>query len=395
MKLDLDDVTTEAPRPTAAPAEQAALRTHTWRELVQGERRTIAYHWPGWIPLATVALLVGAGETYKSWLALTLAVMTAAGRVLFARDNEGPLYQGSVLYLSAENSIEEEQRRCQLLQSALGLAEDLPITFVAAEALNLSHEADYAQIVALLEQTPPALVVVDSAIAVSGVAEERDNSAVRAFMQRRVFPLARQHRATVLVIGHSPKPPREAGSTVTDEHVARGAGDWRNASDVVLYLRREPSLGAQAVILRHAKLRIGRRAAPLWFTLDEDVATGGVALTLGGAYDETTAQASGVLAKAVAGALAALRAAPAGLTVSDLAKQVSTGPPGTTRRTARRAVDVLRGKPGTAWPAGPHAGQPFAVVDEAKVGRSVRLLLDPTRVAAAASPPPDDDGAPA
>jgi AAA domain len=116
-----------------APAEEA-LRTYTWRELVQGERRTSAYHWPGWIPLATVALLVGAGETYKSWLALTLAVMTAAGRVLFARDDEGPLYQGSVLYLSAENRIEEEQRRCQLLQAALGLAEDLPITFVAAEA---------------------------------------------------------------------------------------------------------------------------------------------------------------------------------------------------------------------------------------------------------------------
>ena len=82
--MNLDDA-------AQAAAETPAISTRTWRELVQGPRAPIEYHWPGWIPLAAVALLVGAGETYKSWLALMLAVTTAAGRTLFARDDEAPI----------------------------------------------------------------------------------------------------------------------------------------------------------------------------------------------------------------------------------------------------------------------------------------------------------------
>jgi hypothetical protein len=354
----------------------AGLGTRTWRELVEGPRQAIEHHWPGWIPLAAVALLVGAGETFKSWLALTLAISTAAGRSLFAQADEGAMRRGPVLYITGENAIDEEARRCQLLQAALGLPLDLPITFLPAESLNLSRDEDYQAVLAVVAHLQPVLIVVDSAIAVSGVNEERDNSAVRAFMQTRILPLARRHHATVVVIGHSPKPPQQPGMKFTDEHVARGASDWRNAADVVLYLRRDPSLGHAAVVLRHAKVRIGRRHAPLWFTLDESTA-GAVALTLGGSYDEAAAQATGALAKAIASALEVLRTSP-GLFAGDLVKQLASS--GIAQATARRAVGVLRGSAKHPWPHGPLAGKVFAVVDEAPEGRRTRLVLAPTLV---------------
>lgn len=379
MNLDDADRATEPP---------AGLATRTWRELVQGPRQPILYHWDGWIPLAAVALLVGAGETYKSWLALVLAVMTAAGRTLFAGNGE-VLRQGPVLYITGEQAIEEEARRCQLLQTALGVPEDLPITFLPASALNLSNDADYRAVVALVETLKPVLIEVDSAIAVSGVTEEKDNNAVRAFMKTRVVPLARTHGATVVVIGHSPKPSQQPGVQFTDEHVARGAGDWRNAADVVLYLRREPALGPAAVVLRHAKVRIGQRHAPLWFTLDEPP-TGGATLTLGGAYDEVSAQATGALAKAIGAALEILRTTP-GLFVGDLITQL--GGRGTAKATARRAVGVLRGARKHAWPHGRLAGQVFGVVDEATEGRRVRLVLDSTRLEQALPASNDGDAA--
>lgn len=350
------------------------LAPRTWRELVQGPRNPIDYHWPGWIPLAAVALLVGAGETLKSWLALTVAVSTAAERTLFAQDGEQSLRSGPVLYITGENAIEEEARRCQLLQTALDLPQDLPITFLPAESLNLSRDEDYQAVLAIVEQLAPILIVVDSAIAVSGVSEERDNSVVRTFMQTRILPLARRHHATVVLIGHSPKPPQQPGMKFTDEHVARGASDWRNAADVVLYLRRDPSLGQAAVVLRHAKVRIGRRHAPLWFTLDETTPKA-VMLTLGGSYDESAAQATGALAKAIAAALEILRKG-LGLFASDIVKQLVSA--GVAQATARRAVGVLRGSAKHPWPHGPLAGKVFAVVDETPEGRRKRLLLDPT-----------------
>lgn len=377
------DVAKDAAQPTASAA------TRTWRDLVRAPRVPIQYHWDGWIPLAAVALLVGAGETYKSWLALMLAVMTAAGRALFARDGDTPIRQGPVLYITGENAIEEEARRCQLLQAALGLPEDLPITFLPASALNLSDETDYRTVRTLVETLRPVLITVDSAIAVSGVTEEKDNNAVRVFMKTRVLPFARQFGATVVVIGHSPKPPQQPGAQFTDEHVARGAGDWRNAADVVLYLRRDAALGPAAVILRHAKVRIGQRHTPVWFTLDEPT-PGAARLTLGGTYDEVSAQASGALAKAIGGALEILRATP-GLFVGDLLTQLAGR--GTTKATARRAVGVLRGLRKHTWPYGRLGGQVFGVVDEATEGRRVRLVLDPTRVEQAL--PTSEDGDPA
>src|SRR5262249_33590992 len=160
-------------------------------------------------------------------------------------------------------------RRCGLLKRGLGLPDDLPIHFVPAESLFFTDAADYAAVIQLVQEIRPAAIIIDSAIAVADLENENDNAQVRRFMKTRIASLARNRGPTVHLIAHSPKPPIKPGLRFSDEHVARGASDWRNAADVVLYLRRERTLGADAVVLKHAKARIGRRHAPIWFALEE------------------------------------------------------------------------------------------------------------------------------
>jgi hypothetical protein len=156
---------------TPLPVPGSRPETLTWADMVAEPPRPIDYHRPGWVPLATVALLAGAGDSLKSWLLLLLATFTAAGRApLVAEEtDEARLRSGPVLYITAENGIEEEKRRCALLREGLALPADLPITFVRAETLTLGHEEDFAEILALVERVRPVAIFIDSAIAVSGL----------------------------------------------------------------------------------------------------------------------------------------------------------------------------------------------------------------------------------
>jgi hypothetical protein len=373
--------------PPVPEAQPSRLRTVSWRDLSSGDPEPIAYAWHGWVALATVALIVGAGESLKSWLALYLAVMLAAGRAPFDDRDAPPSAPVTVLYLTAENAIAEEERRARLLKAGLELPDELPLTFIAAENLCLGNDEDYAAVQALVQTTRPGAIFIDSAIALSGLADENDNPAVRDFMRRRVLPLARQDSATVFLLGHSPKPPVQPGARFGDEHVARGASDWRNAADAVLYLRRDPTLGELAVVLRHSKVRVGARHAPVWFQLEDVVPGKAARVVFGGAYDDTSGQgAAAGLYKAVQTATSAVKSATGGIYLTTLISVLTDS--GCSKATARRAVGVLRGK--QPWPAGTFKGKRQAVVTEDQHGRQVFLTFE-SALNPLGEPESDDD----
>src|SRR5262249_55001227 len=160
----------------------------------------------------SLALLVGAGDSCKGWLALSLAVATGAGRPVFAgEDDSQNVPSGAVLYITAENGIAEEQRRCRLLKAGLDLGDELPLHFVPAEGLCLSDPEHYEAVRRLVVDIHPVAIFVDSTIAVSGIREENDNTAVRAFMSQMLV-FARKYGATLYLIHHSPKLPTTPGA---------------------------------------------------------------------------------------------------------------------------------------------------------------------------------------
>jgi hypothetical protein len=97
-----------------------------------------------------------------------------------------------------------------------------------------------------------------------------------------------------------------------------------------------------------------------------------VRLVYGGAYNEESGQgeAAGLLRNVMA-AVESLKAS-RGLYVKGLLAQLVDG--GTSKASARRALDVIRGK--KPWPGGLLRGKTHAVVTEDRVGKSVFLEFD-------------------
>ena len=235
----------------AGAPDDEALTCLTWRQMVEDPLEPIEYFMPGWISTESFVLLVGAGESFKSWLALYLALMTANGTpAVEPADSNASMRQGPVVYITGENSIREEKRRCGLLKAGHNLPESLPVTFVPVSDFSLSADQDYARARRLIEAVQPVLIVLDSAIALSGLEDENNNTRVRSFLKSKIVPLARERGAVVLMLAHPPKPPTQPGARLSDEHAMRGAGDWRNCAEDVLVLRKEqPELPCLELIL--------------------------------------------------------------------------------------------------------------------------------------------------
>lgn len=369
IEIDPTDVPDTGIPVADAPPPGTTLAPYlvTFDDIVRRGDHPIAYHWPGWVPRAAVAMLVGAGEAFKSLFTLYLAMCASTGRAPFPDADPMPLAPGPVLYLTAENGLEEEGRRAGLLARGMGLAPHaVDIRFLDAAQVDSLNERR-AELIASVIALRPAVIVIDSAIATANVENESDNAKVRAWLNRAVLPLARVYGCTVYLLGHSPKPPTQPGQRFTDEHVARGAGDWRNGVDILLYLRRDPSLGADAVVLRHAKCRIGRRHGPLWFSLVEDIGAKALRFVYGGEYAEATGQATTAITRAIDTIVTTLKEAyPASRYLSQLGKD---------SQTRRRAVDVVCGQ--APWPHGPLQGRKQAVVTEDTVGNKRFLTFRP------------------
>ena len=151
---------------------------------VIGPRRVDAASWEGlpvpdreWlvpdmIPARNVTLLYGDGAIGKSLLALQLAAAVKAGTLFFRH----PVASGPVEYISCEDELTEMQRRLGDIVRSMGKSlsdfSGLNITSLADEDAilaaakdgkgNLAATALYAELDALLAQSRPALLVLDT-----------------------------------------------------------------------------------------------------------------------------------------------------------------------------------------------------------------------------------------
>lgn len=352
------------------------LVARTFEQIIAEDFIPPIYQWPKWCVNGRLYIYTGAGDSMKSWLLLYEGLMTAAGRPMF--DDSTPCLQGPAILVSAENGYDEDKRRIQILSRGLRLTGPLPFTHLDFSAVSLRDDDALTEFLELVKTAKPRFVGIDSAIAVADLENENDNAEVQRFMREVVLPLSRIHGATTKLIAHSPKPPTHKGLVFTDEHVTRGASAWRNAVDGVLYLRRDPDLAPGAVIVRQTKVRVGRKAIPFWFTLeDHEIDSEGNALAVsplkGGDMTPAVAEDS-LLHKATLVALRILQGT-TGTGLKELSALITHA--GIKPGTAERAIKVIRGK--HPWPGGPHAGKTDSAVNEEKgLGKGILLALNST-----------------
>src|SRR5262249_45070667 len=160
------------------------IRIRSARDIASKPEAAIEWYWPMWVPKGGVAVIHGPGGDRKSFLALALALGTAAGQPLFAG---APSDQATALYVSGagENPEREDDRRLQLLCRGYGIGMDqLPFHFITAEGALLGSDGDYRQLVDEITKLRPSVVVLDSAIALADLKDENDNAGVRRFLQQ-------------------------------------------------------------------------------------------------------------------------------------------------------------------------------------------------------------------
>ncbi len=215
------------------------------------------WHVPELIPAGTVTLLSGDGGTGKSLLAMQLAAATATGRHWIGRET----LEGSALYLSAEDDMDELHRRFADVLRAEGL------TFADAGRLTLRSLAGEDALLATLDRSgglAPTLLLRDvedrlasdrarllvlDTLADLFPGNENDRAQARAFVGL-IRGIAIRRRCAVLMLSH----PSVAG--MASGTGSSGSTAWNNSVRSRLYFERvvsegyEPDPDARRLVLK-------------------------------------------------------------------------------------------------------------------------------------------------
>lgn len=131
------------------------------------------------LPAKAFSAIYGKSGAGKSFFAMYLAAMVAAGREAFGLDTE----QGDVVYLALEGGAGLRRRRDALMQR-YGLPDDLPVHFVKAQ-MNLRSSLDdlHALIEAIkARDIKPAVIFVDTLARAYAGGEENSSAEMMQFV---------------------------------------------------------------------------------------------------------------------------------------------------------------------------------------------------------------------
>lgn len=165
-----------------------------------------------------VVLFSGDPGAQKSWLAQSLGKAVCDGDAQWL--DFDILRAGNVLYVDEENPEDVVRDR----MARLGLSNLSGMRYLLRQGINLDKHANL-----LLDEVldfKPALIILDSFVAIHGGSDENSSGSVRALYQNGIFPLARETGATVLVLHHNNKTPSESPFAKV-----RGSGDIAGAPD--------------------------------------------------------------------------------------------------------------------------------------------------------------------
>lgn len=182
----------------------------------------------GLLALDSVAWLVAAPGSYKSFVALDLAAAVAAGRPWLGRRT----HQGPVIYLAAEGAGGLALRVRAHEHRHGEMSEDVRILPMPLQA---SAWDQWGALIEVCRRVKPALIVIDTQARVTVGMKENDNTDMGLFVDA-AERLRASCDACVLVIHHTPK----------DGAGLRGASALVGAAGTVLELRKRDT--GQAVL---------------------------------------------------------------------------------------------------------------------------------------------------
>ncbi|MCO5164807.1 MAG: AAA family ATPase [Planctomycetes bacterium] len=179
-----------------------------------------------------VGIVGGNPKSFKTWLALDLALSVASGTPAlgtYAVPRAGP-----VLLFAAEDPPATVRSRLEGVAASRGLdLAALPIHVVLASSLRLDEADDQARLSDAVDLYRPLLLVLDPFVRLHRIDENsaREVSGVLAYLR----DLQRSRGVAVLVVHHA----RKAGAGAAQAGLSlRGSGDFYAWGDELLHMRR-------------------------------------------------------------------------------------------------------------------------------------------------------------
>jgi hypothetical protein len=208
-----------------------------------GQRWLVDQLWPA----AGAGIIGGAAKSFKSWLALELAVAVATGTPCLGRFR--PQGAGYTLVYAAEDSLFDLRTRLAGLCSGRGLRlEQLGMGIISVPRLLLDRPEDRDRLDATVARLRPRLLVLDPFVRLHSAVDENSSADVAAVLGH-LRALQRAHDTAVVLVHHA----RKHTAGLRAGQALRGSSDFHAWTDVTLYMERQED---------RALLTIEHRAAP-------------------------------------------------------------------------------------------------------------------------------------
>lgn len=194
-----------------------------------------------------VGILGGEPKSFKTFLALDMAVAVASGAPCLGRFRV-PSPGRVVLYAAEDSPTTVRERLCGIGHAAGHELQALDIQVITVPSLRLDLSADRQKLAATVRDLRPRLLVLDPFVRLHRCSEN-DSSEVApllAFLRE----LQREHRVAVTVVHHA----RKGADRGRAGQALRGSSEFHAWGDSNLYLRRR---GERLVLTAEHRAAVG------------------------------------------------------------------------------------------------------------------------------------------
>jgi len=207
------------------------------------------------IPKDGMTILASVSGEGKTWIALELARCISTGKN-FLDEDQFKTIQGKVLYIDAENSESEIQRRGR----QLSFVTTEQLLFQTVNQLNLNDEENITELISLIEAEDIKVIIVDTFRAVAGGLKEEKAEEVRTFFGR--FKQLKGGEISIVWLDHYRKPNNFEGKVPKKEFLF-GSQDKTASIETLIMMKKEDD----DITVYQRKNRLGKEVMAFKITL--------------------------------------------------------------------------------------------------------------------------------